>query len=234
MREDLQFESRKGKQVITSKVNLDENSTKLLSIASRVYRDSVFLSNLKPEERIIDNLKDLEVICDFLRIFGVKLSLTMGTFDLLHIGHARYVGKARENGSLLIVGVEDDEKARGRKGENRPVVPYTERSELLTYLRHADLVVKKSMSDGKWEMIKVVKPDVLVAVEGTYTREQVKELEEFCKEIVVLPRQAETSTSAKIRKMVLDGADTLTKTLSLKLPQFVLSIYQEMRDGGVR
>ena len=157
------------------------------------------------------------------------LSSQWGTFDLFHVGHARYIRKARQHGALLIVGLDDDEKARGRKGENRPAVPYIERSELLGYMRHIDLIAKKSNSDEKWQMIKVVRPTILIAVEGTYTKEEIPQLKEFCGDVVVLPRQAETSTSAKMRKMVLDGADLLKNALAKEIPGFVESVYQSMK-----
>jgi D-beta-D-heptose 7-phosphate kinase/D-beta-D-heptose 1-phosphate adenosyltransferase len=211
---------------------LDERNTKLLSIASRVHQASVLLSNLLPEERIIENLEDLQIICDFFRVFGMKIVLTMGTFDLFHIGHARYIAKARSHGTLLIVGLEDDKKARARKGENRPVVPYIERSELLTFLRHADIIAQKAHDQQKWAMIKVVKPDVLIAVEGTYVPEELIALDEFCEEVVVLPRQAETSTSAKIRKLVLDGADNFTALMIEKMPEVIRGLYDQMKNGG--
>ncbi len=212
-----------------SKIDSDERSRKLLSVAGRVYRDSILISDLEPNERIIDNLADLDTIVKLFKLWGVTVVLTMGTFDLLHVGHARYARKARRHGSLLVIGLDDDQKARGRKGENRPAVPYDERSELLTYLRCADLVVRKSHDQSKWAMIKVVRPHVLIAVKGTYEPQELEDLKEFCGEIVVLERQAETSTSAKIRRMILDGADTFQKILATELPEFVVHLYERMK-----
>jgi len=164
----------------------------------------------------------------------------MGTFDVFHVGHARYIRKARQNGSLLIVGLDDDEKARARKGENRPTIPYIERSELLTYTRYADIIAKKTIENEKWAMIKAVHPDILIAVEGTYLPEDMVNLESMCKgmKVVVLPRQAETSTSAKVRKMTLYGAEVFKRKVTEKLcrmiPELVNKtieeIYQEMKD----
>lgn len=201
----------------------------LLAMAGKVQRNSVLLSDLDPNERTIDNLEDLGVIVEFLKLLDVAIILTMGTFDLFHVGHARYIRKARQSGAFLIVGVDDDEKARGRKGENRPSVPYEERAELLGYLRHVDLIVKKANDNAKWEMIKVVKPSILIAVKGTYTDEDLGLLTEFCGKVIVLDRQAETSTSAKIRRMVLDGADIFRQAMNDMLPGFVSSVYEKMR-----
>src|SRR5688572_3071996 len=64
-----------------------------------------------------------------------KVVLTQGTYDLVHIGHARYFQKAKSYGDFLIVGVDSDEKVKVRKGPDRPVVPEDERLEMLTYLK---------------------------------------------------------------------------------------------------
>lgn len=205
------------------------NTDKLLPMAGRIYRESVLVSDIEPQERIIDNLEDLQVVVNHLKAFGAKVVLTMGTFDLFHVGHARYIRKARQHGTILIVGVDDDEKARGRKGENRPAVPYVERSELLGYVRSVDIIALKSKESEKWAMIKAVRPSVLIAVKGTYEPEEIEQLKEFCEDVVVLERQAETSTSAKIRKMILDGADHLKNILAQELPAFVVSVYERMK-----
>lgn len=207
----------------------EDKSSKLLALAGRLHRESVLLGSMEPKDRIVDTIDDLEVIADHLKTFGARIVLTMGTFDLFHIGHARYIKKARENGDFLILGVDDDKKAQGRKGENRPAVPYVERSELLGYLRYVDLVAKKSYDHEKWQMIKVVRPHVLIAVRGTYTDEELEKLAFYCDEVKVLDRQAETSTSAKIRRMVLDGADRFATLLAENLPEFVKSVYHKMK-----
>jgi D-beta-D-heptose 7-phosphate kinase/D-beta-D-heptose 1-phosphate adenosyltransferase len=168
-----------------------------------------------------------------MRSIGYRIVLTQGTFDLFHVGHSRYIRKAKEYGDILVVGVDDDEKARGRKGENRPVVPLVERMEVLADNRAVDLVAVKRATDSKWQLIKAVSPDVLIAVEGTYTEDEIASLREFCGEVVVLPRQAETSTSNQVRRMVLDGAETLTSMLSESLPALIAtavrSSYEAMR-----
>ncbi len=211
----------------------DERKRKLCALAGKVYRDTLLLSDLEPSDRIIESLDDLQIAVEFFRIFGAKIVLTMGTFDLIHVGHARYIRKACGAGSLLVVGVDDDVKAKGRKGENRPAVPYTERSEMLTYLRYADIVVKKAHDQPKWEMIKTVRPNVLIAVVGTYSPEELVALKEFCGEVVVLDRQAQTSTSHQIRKMILEGADDfgrrIHQAITEKLPAIVTEVYEGMK-----
>jgi D-glycero-beta-D-manno-heptose 1-phosphate adenylyltransferase len=222
-------------------ISSNERTQKLLAVAGRIISDSKLLSDLEPEDRIIDNLEDLKLLSELFKRLGANVVLTMGTFDVFHVGHARYIRKARQKGSLLIVGLDDDEKARARKGENRPTIPYIERSELITYFRYADLIAKKSIENEKWAMIKIVHPHTLIAVEGTYSQEEISALEAMCEgmKVIVLPRQAETSTSAKVRKMALYGAEmlktNLLSILSKEIPEVVAKTiektYQGMKDG---
>ncbi len=69
---------------------------------------------------------------------GLRLVLTNGTFDLLHIGHVRYLEAARAMGDLLVVGINSDSSVRGYKGPGRPVVPQEERAEMVAALRCVD------------------------------------------------------------------------------------------------
>ncbi len=201
-------------------------------------------SKILAQDRYVDTKEELLRVVEKLRAVGIHIVLTQGTFDLFHIGHGRYLRKAREHGDVLIVGVDDDIKARERKGENRPVVPFEERMEILTLPQLADIVTIKRHDDPKWHLIKLIHPDVLIAVDGTYTPDEIVALQEHCGEVVVLERQAATSTSAKIRKLVLDGADVLSQVLSETLPEKITELlkqslpvllkdaYQKMREGG--
>ena len=64
--------------------------------------------------------------------------LTNGTFDILHVGHVRYLQAARAMGDILVVGINSDASARGYKGPSRPVVPQDERAEIVAALRCVD------------------------------------------------------------------------------------------------
>lgn len=72
---------------------------------------------------------------------GLRVVLTNGTFDLLHIGHVRYLEGARELGDVLVVGINSDGSVRGYKGPGRPVVPEGERAEIVSALRCVDYAV---------------------------------------------------------------------------------------------
>ena len=74
------------------------------------------------------------------RAHGARIVFTNGVFDLLHLGHLRYLRQARSLGDLLVVGINSDESARQLKGPERPLVPATERAELLAALDCVDYV----------------------------------------------------------------------------------------------
>ena len=127
--------------------------------------------------------------------------LTQGTYDMVHVGHGRYLQEAKKRGDVLIVGVDSDEKVRQRKGVGRPIVPEEERVEMLTYFSSVDHVVIKPLQAEKWSLIKLVRPDVLIVTEEAYTPVQLEQLSQFCGRVEVLSRKALTSTSAKIRRV---------------------------------
>ncbi len=138
---------------------------------------------------------------DALRANGAKIVLTQGSFDFIHIGHFLYLEKASEYGDVLVVGVDSDKKIRARKGPDRPIVQEKERVQMLTHVRHVNIVTLKPKDAPKWELIKLIEPDTLIATKETYTPEQIKQLKKYCKQVVVLEPQATTSTSAKIRRL---------------------------------
>lgn len=151
--------------------------------------------------RFVEDFDKLQEIVDALRVIGSRIVLTQGTFDFIHIGHYLYLEKARQQGDTLVVGVDSDEKVRQRKGPDRPIVSEKERVQMLTHVRHVDLVTLKAADLPKWHLIKILKPDVLVATQETYTDDEIKKLSKYCGQVVVLEPQATTSTTAKIRRL---------------------------------
>jgi len=177
---------------------------------------------------LLKNTEVTEVVKKYRRQ-DKKIVLTQGVFDLVHIGHARYCEEAKSHGDILVVGVDSDEKVRSRKGPDRPVVPQSERLEMLTYLRSVDFVALKELNTPKWQLIKTVRPDVLIATKHTYSKAEIKALEEFCGKVVVLEPMAVTSTSAKIRRMQLGVAKKISTTLSTKLISTIEDALQELK-----
>ncbi len=91
-----------------------------------------------------EKIKSAEALTEIVaarQAAGEKIVLTNGVFDLLHVGHARYLAEARALGDALVVAVNSDESVRGFKDPLRPVVPEAERMELLAALACVDYVV---------------------------------------------------------------------------------------------
>jgi rfaE bifunctional protein nucleotidyltransferase chain/domain len=92
---------------------------------------------------------------------GRKVVLTNGCFDLLHVGHVRYLKEASEQGDLLIVGLNDDQSTRRVKGPGRPYMAQGDRAEILCSLECVDLVVLFSESTAE-KLVQSLRPDVYV------------------------------------------------------------------------
>ena len=105
-----------------------------------------------------------------------SITLANGGFDLLHVGHVRYLRAAKKLGGRLIVAVNSDASVRALKGEGRPLVPEAERAEILAALADVDAVVIFSEPDVR-ALIREVRPNV--HAKGTdYTAENVPERDE--------------------------------------------------------
>jgi rfaE bifunctional protein nucleotidyltransferase chain/domain len=90
-----------------------------------------------------------------------KIVFTNGCFDILHVGHVRYLAAARSEGDLLVVGLNSDTSVRAIKGDRRPLVSQDERAEVLASLVCVDYVVVFDESDPL-RLIQMIKPDILV------------------------------------------------------------------------
>lgn len=135
------------------------------------------------------------------RARGQTVVMTNGCFDLLHVGHVRYLDAARRLGDLLIVAVNDDDSARRLKGPSRPVNTTADRMRVLAGLRCVDLVVPFS-EDTPARLIGRVLPDVLVKG-GDYRPEQIAGYEAVKAnggEVVVLDFHAGYSTTGMLRR----------------------------------
>lgn len=98
---------------------------------------------------------------------------TNGCFDVLHLGHLRYLQAARQLGDCLVVGINSDSSVRRLKGDNRPLVPELERAEMLAGLECVDYVVIFHESTPI-ELLSILKPDIHVKG-GDYNLEQLIE-----------------------------------------------------------
>lgn len=131
-----------------------------------------------------------------------KVVLTNGCFDLLHAGHLRVFKEAKRLGDLLVVGINSDQSIRKLKGEKRPIVSETDRSELVAALEPVDFVTIFSECTAD-ELIKRVRPHVYVKG-GDYNIHTLPEeatLKEYQVELVVIPLVFGLSTSMLIEKI---------------------------------
>jgi rfaE bifunctional protein nucleotidyltransferase chain/domain len=126
--------------------------------------------------RAADKIGDLVAVAGRVaaaRAQGRTIALANGCFDVLHVGHVRYLAGAKAQADLLVVGVNGDASVRRLKGEGRPVMPAEDRALLVAGLRSVDLVVVFP-EDDVGHLLRVLKPDV--HCKGTdYTPETVPE-----------------------------------------------------------
>ena len=169
-----------------------------------------------------------------LRTLKQKIVLTSGTYDMKHVGHDRYLERARSFGDFLIVGVDSDEKVRKRKGADRPIVSQDERMEQLAHLRHVDAIVLKNVGDPSQQLLKAVHPDVLVVSETTgHGDDSIEKMREHCGHIEVLEPQAETSTTAQIRRLFIDGIRKYADRAKADIIATMERLVEEMMGKGV-
>ena len=107
----------------------------------------------------IVTLPELEVIVHELKNQGKKIVTTNGAFDLLHVGHVQALEASKTYGDVLIVGLNSDTSIKQYKSELRPIIPETERAEMLAALACVDYVTIFNETDPKM-FLELVKPDV--------------------------------------------------------------------------
>lgn len=129
---------------------------------------------MKSDARVL-NCQDLAVRVEAERRKGLTIVFANGCFDVLHVGHTRYLSGARELGDLLVVGVNSDDQVRIQKGPGRPILPAAERAELVASLESVDYVTVFEEPTVE-QLLLTLKPDV--HAKGTdYTEETVPERE---------------------------------------------------------
>ena len=133
---------------------------------------------------------------------GKRLVFTNGVFDLLHVGHVRYLAQARALGDALVVAVNSDRTVRELKGPERPLFAQNERAEILAGLRDVDYVVVFDDISPR-ATIRELLPDVLVKG-GDYQLNEIhgrEEVEAAGGEVISLPFVPGASTTSVLQKM---------------------------------
>jgi D-beta-D-heptose 7-phosphate kinase/D-beta-D-heptose 1-phosphate adenosyltransferase len=137
------------------------------------------------------------------RATGKRIVFTNGCFDLMHLGHAKYFQFAKQQGDLLVVGVNTDSSIRRLKGERRPVTPESDRVGLLEEMQSIDYLVRFD-DDTPTRLIEAIRPDVLVKG-ADYRKDQVvgwELVESYGGRIALAPLVDGRSTSAVIQKIL--------------------------------
>ena len=146
--------------------------------------------------QIIDRQELIDVV-ERLRSDGRKIVFTNGCFDIIHVGHVRYLKDAKNFGDVLIIGLNSDTSVSAIK-PGRPVNPQEHRAEILASLSMVDYVVLFD-EDTPYELIRLVKPDVLVKG-GDWKKENIVG-SDIAKETLSLPYIKGISTTEMITRI---------------------------------
>lgn len=150
------------------------------------------------------SLQELAKRTEEVRALKQRLVLTNGCFDLLHVGHVRYLQQARELGDLLVVAINGDQSVRALKGPGRPLHSESDRAEILAALECVDLVTIFPELRAT-DVIAAARPTIYVKG-GDYTLEsldptEVAALKQVGAEIKTLPMVPGRSTTGLIARM---------------------------------
>ena len=147
------------------------------------------------------NIEELKEVLNIIRNKkneNQKIVFTNGCFDILHRGHVEYLQKSRELGDLLILGLNSDLSVKKLKGEKRPINNEEDRAIVLSALESVDYITIFN-EDTPFELIKIVKPDILVKG-GDYKIENVVG-REFAKETILIDFVDGYSTTKTIKNI---------------------------------
>lgn len=170
----------------------------------------------------IPDYNELGQMVQALRIMKQTIVLTQGTWDMFHTGHIRYLEKAKQAGDILIVAVDSDRMTKERKGPKRPFDPEEERIAVIRSLRSVDIVTFKDNNDDKLDTLRVVRPDIFVVSmsTGPEIQDDIDKFKEFAGEVVNLPPQSSTTTTAKFRRLQNDLLDEFEEDLFTLMKNF--------------
>ena len=148
------------------------------------------------------NREELLARVEAARTGGARIVLANGCFDVLHVGHVRYLAGARELGDVLVVGINSDEQVARLKGAGRPVLPATERAEIVASLESVTYVTIFTEPTVA-ELLLALKPDV--HAKGTdYTEETVPEravVRSYGGRVAIVGDPKDHSTSAILSRL---------------------------------
>jgi D-beta-D-heptose 7-phosphate kinase/D-beta-D-heptose 1-phosphate adenosyltransferase len=152
----------------------------------------------------IKTREELQRLIHTLKKNGKRIVFTNGCFDILHVGHVRYLEQAKSLGDVLVVGINSDRSVRGLKGPRRPILPVEERGEILSGLGCTDYITVFD-EPTPFELVSLLQPDVLVKG-GDWTPDQVvgREVVEGSGGRVVILPFVEGSSTTNIIDVILE------------------------------
>ena len=151
----------------------------------------------------IKDKEDLKKVVERVKKEGKRIVFTNGCFDLIHVGHTRYLEDAKKLGDILIVAVNSDQSVRAIKGNKRPIITEEERAEVLSALQCVDFVVIFDEPDPL-NIISLLKPDILVKG-GDWGKDAIigrEVVESIGGKVVRIPEIKGASSSSIIDKIV--------------------------------
>jgi D-beta-D-heptose 7-phosphate kinase/D-beta-D-heptose 1-phosphate adenosyltransferase len=160
------------------------------------------LARTTPMDGKIRTLDQLLVEIAVHRGNGQAIVFTNGCFDVIHAGHVAYLREARQQGDVLIVGVNDDAQVHAQKGDGRPIYPLADRLDILSELHCVDYLVAFSEPTAE-ALLRAVKPDVYVKG-GDYRPEEINErtvVEELGLDLRILAHRPGLGSTQVIEKM---------------------------------
>jgi len=146
--------------------------------------------------------KRLKEKVEALRKNGKKIAFTNGCFDILHVGHVRYLIEARKTADVLILALNSDSSVRAIKGEKRPLLPEEERAEVLSALECIDFITIFPESTPL-ELINLLKPDFLIKG-GDWPEDKVvgrDEIKKWGGRVILIPEIKGKSTTNIVEKI---------------------------------
>ena len=153
---------------------------------------------------LVSNLDELIIEVEKLKSIGKKIVWTNGCFDILHIGHIRYLQQAKSCGDVLILGINSDDSIKQIKGPLRPIIPENDRAEIMLSLKSVDYVLIFH-EPHPTRYLEILKPDVY-AKGGDYTLDTINQderkiVEGYGGKIALFPANTLASTTDIIEKI---------------------------------
>ena len=151
--------------------------------------------------KILDR-NTLKITLEALRKKGKKIAFTNGCFDILHVGHVRYLREAKKAGDILVLALNSDSSVRTIKGEERPLVCEEERAEVLAALEFIDFITIFPESTPL-ELINHLKPDILIKG-GDWAEDKVvgrDEVKKWGGRVAIIPEVEGKSTTNIVEKI---------------------------------